>query len=53
MGVVLAGGQARLSDSIFRIGHLGHMPDEELDEAVDVLGRALQQVGFAPAAASA
>ena len=53
MGVVLAGGQARLSDSIFRIGHLGHMPDEELDEAVDVLGRALQQVGFAPATATA
>ena len=52
MGVVFAGGQARLSDSIFRIGHLGHMPDEELDEAVDVLGRALQQVGFAPATAS-
>ena len=52
MGVVLAGGQARLSDSIFRIGHLGYMPDEELDEAVEVLGRALQQVGFAPAAAS-
>ena len=53
MGVVMAGGQARLSDSIFRIGHLGHMPDEELDEAVDVLGRALQQVGFAPATATA
>ena len=53
MGVVMAGGQARLSDSIFRIGHLGHMPDEELDEAVDVLGRALQQVGFAPATALA
>ena len=53
MGVVLAGGQARLSDSIFRIGHLGHMPNEELDEALDVLGRALQQVGFAPATASA
>ena len=52
MGVVLAGGQARLSNSIFRIGHLGHMPDDELDEALDVLGRALQQVGFAPAAAS-
>ncbi len=51
-GVVLAGGQARLSDSIFRIGHLGYMPDEDLDEAVTVLGRALQEVGFAPAAAS-
>jgi aspartate aminotransferase-like enzyme len=53
MGVVLAGGQARLSDSIFRIGHLGYMPDEELDEALDVLGKALEQVGFAPAAATA
>lgn len=52
MGVVLAGGQARLSDAIFRIGHLGYMPDEQLDEALDVLGKALQQVGYAPAAAT-
>ena len=52
MDVVLAGGQARLSDSIFRIGHLGYMPDEELDEALEVLGKALEQVGFAPAAAT-
>ena len=47
-GVVLAGGQARLSDDIFRIGHLGHMPDEDLDEALEVLGKALRTVGFAP-----
>ncbi len=53
MGVVLAGGQGKLSDSIFRIGHLGYMPDEELDEALDVLGRALQQVGFMSTATSA
>ena len=51
MGVVLAGGQSRLSDAIFRIGHLGHMPDADLDEALDVLGKALDAVGFVPAAA--
>ena len=47
-GVVLAGGQARLSDDIFRIGHLGHMPDEDLDEALDALAKALRSLGFAP-----
>ena len=47
-GVILAGGQARLSESVFRIGHLGHIPDEELDEALDAVETTLPKVGFNP-----
>jgi aspartate aminotransferase-like enzyme len=49
-GVVLAGGQARLSESIFRIGHLGHIPDADLDEALDAVEGTLPKVGFEPPA---
>ena len=51
-GVVLAGGQAHLAQSIFRIGHLGHIPDDELDEALDAVERTLEEVGFTPAVRS-
>lgn len=36
-GVVFAGGQGKLSGSIFRIGHLGYIPDSEIDEALQML----------------
>ncbi len=36
-GVIFAGGQGKLSGSIFRIGHLGYIPDSEIDEALRVL----------------
>jgi aspartate aminotransferase-like enzyme len=36
-GVVFAGGQGKLSSSIFRIGHLGYIPNAEIDEALAVL----------------
>jgi aspartate aminotransferase-like enzyme len=36
-GVIFAGGQGKLSGSIFRIGHLGYIPDSEIDEALQVL----------------
>ena len=52
-GVVLAGGQGKLSDSIFRIGHLGHIPDEDIDQALDVLRKVLPDVGFILAGSSA
>ena len=48
-GVVLAGGQAHLGQSVFRIGHLGHIPDEELDGALDAVESTLREVGFTPA----
>ena len=48
-GVVLAGGQGKLANAIFRIGHLGYIPDNEIDEALDVLKGVLPEVGFIPA----
>ena len=41
-GVVFAGGQGKLSGSIFRIGHLGYIPDSEIDEALHVLKKVLK-----------
>jgi aspartate aminotransferase-like enzyme len=48
--VVLAGGQGKISEEIFRIGHLGHIPDAEIDEALDAVRKALPRVGFKPLA---
>ena len=45
-GVVLAGGQGKLAGKIFRIGHLGWFTEEEIEEALDALGKALPRVGF-------
>ena len=50
-GVVLAGGQANLQGKIFRIGHLGHCPEEDMQAVLDALEEALPRVGFRPAAA--
>ncbi len=47
--VVLAGGQGKLSDSIFRIGHLGHVSKADIDEVVAALRALLPQVGFGAA----
>jgi len=44
---VLAGGQAALAGKIFRIGHLGWVEDEHIDSAIDVLGQALAELGYA------
>ena len=44
--VVLAGGQGKLSNSIFRIGHLGHVSTEDIDEVMDALEVVLPEVGF-------
>ena len=44
--VVLAGGQGKLSDSIFRIGHLGYVTQEDIEEVFQALKKVLPQVGF-------
>jgi aspartate aminotransferase-like enzyme len=49
--VVLAGGQAKMSDKIFRIGHLGLVDDEDIDDALEALGKALPKLGYAVPAA--
>ena len=44
--VVLAGGQGKLTGHIFRIGHLGYVNEEHIQEVLDALGRVLPRVGF-------
>ena len=46
--VVLAGGQGKLTGKIFRIGHLGHVTQDDIQEVLDALGRVLPRVGFDP-----
>lgn len=52
--VVVAGGQGKLSNQIFRIGHLGWCPEEDVVAAIDALRAALPRLGFSlPEAAPA
>ena len=44
--VVLAGGQGRMSNDIFRIGHLGAVAKSDITDVVDALKIVLPQVGF-------
>ena len=39
--IVLAGGQAYLEGTMFRIGHLGFVPEKEIDEVIDALKKEL------------
>ena len=45
--VVLAGGQQRLDGKIFRIGHLGHVSEADIDEVAAALRVALPRAGYA------
>ena len=49
-GVVLGGGQQTLRGKIFRVGHMGHFSQEDIDDALDVVERLLAET---PARASA
>lgn len=44
--VVLAGGQGKLSGHIFRIGHLGHVSQQDIEEVLAALKRILPKLGF-------
>ena len=44
--VVLAGGQGKLSGKVFRIGHLGHVSPEDIEEVMQALKVVLPKVGF-------
>ena len=46
--VVLAGGQAKLNGKIFRIGHLGRVSQEEIEEVLEALQGVLAKLGFKP-----
>lgn len=45
--VVIAGGQGKLAGRIIRIGHLGYVHEPELAAALDALGAALGDLGYA------
>ena len=44
--VVLAGGQGKLSGKIFRIGHMGQVSEDDIQEVLDTLKAVLPKVGF-------
>ena len=46
--VVLAGGQGRMVNDIFRIGHLGAVAKADITEVIDALAKVLPEVGFKP-----
>ena len=46
--VVVAGGQAKLSGKIFRIGHLGLVDEEDIRQTLESLEQALGKLGFVP-----
>jgi aspartate aminotransferase-like enzyme len=45
-GLVLAGGQSHLKDSIFRIGHLGFVSDTDILACMAALGAGLKELGL-------
>lgn len=45
-GVVLSGGQLQLANVIFRIGHLGHVTEADIDGVLNALKVVLPQMGF-------
>lgn len=44
--VIVAGGQGSLSGKIFRVGHMGHITDEDVDDVMASLKSVLPEVGF-------
>ena len=46
-GLVLAGGQGKLQDKIFRIGHLGAVTEDDIRSCLDTLAKALPRLGHA------
>ncbi|MBI3952967.1 MAG: alanine--glyoxylate aminotransferase family protein [Chloroflexi bacterium] len=45
-GVVISGGQQDLEGKIWRIGHLGHVSEPDVDDALRALEQALVKAGF-------
>ena len=45
-GLILAGGQERLRGKIFRIGHLGYVTEDDIDEVMETLRITLPRAGF-------
>jgi aspartate aminotransferase-like enzyme len=45
-GVVLAGGQGKITDTVFRIGHLGFVNETDIMTTIAALGAALHELGM-------
>lgn len=45
-GVVVAGGQGPLAGKIIRIGHMGYVREEDIQETLEALGKALTLLGY-------
>ncbi len=45
-GVTMAGGQGGLKGKIFRIGHMGHLSEEDLLVGIETLEKALKDLGY-------
>ncbi|MDY6833823.1 MAG: alanine--glyoxylate aminotransferase family protein [Chloroflexota bacterium] len=45
-GIVLAGGQQKLSGHIFRIAHLGQVAQADMEQVINALALALPKMGF-------
>jgi aspartate aminotransferase-like enzyme len=43
-GLIIGGGQGKLKGKIVRIGHLGYVHEQDVDAAMDALGRALARM---------
>jgi aspartate aminotransferase-like enzyme len=43
--IVVAGGQDKLSDQIFRVGHVGYVSQSDLDEVLVALKVVLERLG--------
>jgi len=51
--IVLAGGQGSLDGKIIRIGHLGYIMDEDIQQVMEALATVLPKVGFQTTGSSA
>ncbi len=44
--IVVAGGQGKLAEKIFRVGHVGYVSQQDLDEVLDALRVVLPKLGY-------
>jgi aspartate aminotransferase-like enzyme len=45
-GLVVAGGQDRLAGKVMRIGHLGDVTKDDVEQAIEVIGQSLGELGY-------
>lgn len=49
--IIAAEGRGKLAGKVFRIGHMGHVTTQDIDDVVTALKEALPRLGFIPTAA--